>query len=135
MSEEPLKELERCLRYVEETHRNIASVMSPELSHSFESFCRALAMRFPNYIEFAQPAQFWRKFRSAAKAPRASRSKRRRMEEGEDATHEEQESESDSDSELPLDRHKTAPADSRLSQRKTSCDMLVTELIFQPPDW
>ncbi|EDW54375.1 uncharacterized protein LOC6613488 [Drosophila sechellia] len=135
MSEEPLKELERCLRYVEETHRNMASVMSPELSHTFESFCRALAMRFPNYIEFAQPAQFWRKFRSAAKAPRASRSKRRRLEEGEVETHEEQESESDSDSELPLDRHKTAPAASRLSQRKTSCDMLVTELIFQPPDW
>lgn len=130
-----LKQLERCLRFVEETHRNIVPVMSPELSHNFESFCRAMAMRFPNYIEFAQPAQFWRQFRSSAKAPRASRSKRRRMEEGEVESHEEHESESDSDSELPLDRHKTTPTASRLSQRKTSCDMLVTELIFQPPDW
>ncbi|EDW88923.1 uncharacterized protein LOC6528145 isoform X1 [Drosophila yakuba] len=134
LSEEPLKQLERCLRYVEETHRNLQPVMSPELRHTFESFCRALAMRFPNYIEFAQPAQFWQKFRSS-KAPKGGRKKRRRMEEDEDESDEDQESESDSDSEMPLDRHKSTPAGSRLSQRKTSCDMLVTELIFQPPDW
>ncbi|XP_016963572.1 uncharacterized protein LOC108033648 [Drosophila biarmipes] len=134
-SEEPLKQLERCLRYVEETHRNLKSVMSPELKHTFENFCHALAMRFPNYIEFAQPAEFWQKYRSS-KTPKGGRKKRRRMDDdAEDESEDDQQSESDSDNEMPLERHKSTPVASRLSQRKTSCDMLVTELIFQPPDW
>ncbi|KAH8410221.1 hypothetical protein KR009_009173 [Drosophila setifemur] len=139
-SEEPLKQLERCLRYVEETNRNLKSVMNPELQHCFENFCRALAMRFPNYIEFAQPAEFWQKYRSS-RTPKASRKKRRRLDDEADTEadpEEDQQSpdgESDSDNEMPLERHKPISAESRVSQRKSSCDMIVTELIFQPPDW
>ncbi|XP_043063903.1 uncharacterized protein LOC108089846 isoform X2 [Drosophila ficusphila] len=133
-SEEPLKQLERCLRYVEETHRNLKSAMTPELRHTFDSFCRALAMRFPNYIEFAQPAQFWQKYRSTKTSKGAKKKRRRIGGDADDDSEEDQQSESDSDNEMPLERHKSTPVGSRLSQRKSSCDMIVTELIFQPPD-
>ncbi|KAH8357316.1 hypothetical protein KR200_000648 [Drosophila serrata] len=135
-SEEPLKQLERCLRYVEETHRNLKSVMNNDLKHSFDNFCRALAMRFPNYIDFAQPAHFWQKYRSG-KGPKEGKKKRRRLTDSdEDEDEEETAEEGDSDNEMPLERHKSTPATgTRLRQRTTSCDMLVTELIFQPPDW
>jgi len=106
-----LKQLERCLRYVEETHRNLKSAMSPELRHTFENFCRALAMRFPNYIEFAQPAQFWQKYRSS-KTAKGGRKKRRRMDDDEeDDSEDDTQSESDSDNEMPLERHKPRQPD------------------------
>ncbi|XP_068151455.1 uncharacterized protein Cap-D3 [Drosophila tropicalis] len=144
--EEPLKQLERCLRYVEETYRNLQSVMNPQLQHAFDNLCRAMAMRFPTYIEFAQPLEFWQKFRGGSKTPkRKQRKAQQRNEDDEDmdpdveneATEQSQMAEgfSDSDNELPLERHKAAPSKTRLGQRKSSCDMLVTELIFQPPDW
>ncbi|KAH8334321.1 hypothetical protein KR059_008824 [Drosophila kikkawai] len=135
-SEEPLKQLERCLRYVEETHRNLKSKMNKDLKHSFDNFCRALAMRFPHYIDFAQPAHFWQKYRSG-KGPKEGKKKRRRLTDSDEDEHEEETAEEgDSDNEMPLDRHKATPAaGTRLQQRTTSCDMLVTELIFQPPDW
>ncbi|XP_022224508.2 uncharacterized protein LOC111075497 [Drosophila obscura] len=140
--EEPLKQLERCLRYVEETHRNLQSVMSPELQHSFDSMCQALAMRFPSYIDFAQPSEFWEKYRSAKPTKTRARRKRRPANDEAEADTEEEddaataEGESDSDNELPLERHKTTPvAGSSRGQRRNSCDMLVTELIFHPPDW
>ncbi|KAH8246480.1 hypothetical protein KR038_002002 [Drosophila bunnanda] len=136
LSEEPLKQLERCLRYVEETHRNLKSIMNTELKHSFDNFCRALAMRFPHYVDFAQPAHFWQKYRSG-KGPKDGKKKRRRLTDSDDDEDEEETAEEDdSDNEMPLERHKSTPAaGTRLRQRTTSCDMLVTELIFQPPDW
>ncbi|KAI8043038.1 hypothetical protein M5D96_004363 [Drosophila gunungcola] len=111
------------------------SVMNSELRHSFESFCRALAMRFPKLIAFAQPAQFWHKYRSTRTQKGGKRKRRRADEDAEDDSDEDQQLDSDSDNEMPLDRHKSTPVVSHMPQRKTSCDMLVTELIFQPPDW
>ncbi|KAH8324438.1 hypothetical protein KR074_007186 [Drosophila pseudoananassae] len=139
-SEEPLKQLERCLRYVEETHSNLKGVMTSELQHSFDNFCQSLAMRFPSFIEFAQPAEFWQKYRSA-KTPKGGKKKKMRMDDDMEADGDPErdqhsaDGESDSDNELPLERHKSKPTSSRLTKRMTSCDMLVTELIFQPPDW
>ncbi|XP_001357477.2 uncharacterized protein Cap-D3 [Drosophila pseudoobscura] len=141
--DEPLKQLERCLRYVEETYSNLQSVMSPELQHSFDNLCQALAMRFPSYIDFAQPAKFWQKYRSSKPTKTRAKQRRRRAadDEAEADTEEEDdaaeaEGESDSDNELPLERHRDTPATgSSRAQRRNSCDNLVTELIFQPPDW
>ncbi|XP_052854464.1 uncharacterized protein LOC128263452 [Drosophila gunungcola] len=133
--EEPLKQLEQNLRYVEESYQHLKSVMNSELRHSFESFCRALAMRFPKLIAFAQPAQFWHKYRSTRTQKGGKRKRRRADEDAEDDSDEDQQLDSDSDNEMPLDRHKSTPVVSHMPQRKTSCDMLVTELIFQPPDW
>ncbi|XP_034666206.1 uncharacterized protein LOC117900095 [Drosophila subobscura] len=146
-TEDPQKQLERCLRYVEETHRNLQTVMGPELQHSFDSMCQALAMRFPSLIDFAQPAKFWQKYRSARPTKTKAKRKRRTAVEAEaeaDTDEEEEdaagtaEGESDSDNELPLERHKSgtpAAGGSSRGQRRNSCDMLVTELIFHPPDW
>ncbi|XP_030380641.1 uncharacterized protein LOC115628597 [Scaptodrosophila lebanonensis] len=131
--EDPIKQLESCLRYVEESFCNLNSVMSPKLQQSYNKLCKALNMRFPNLVQFAQPAQFWDKYRNAKTSK--SKRKRRRVSEDDEEGDEPQSEEDDidSDNELPLERHK-----SKLEQRlhrKNSCDKIVTEMIFQPPDW
>ncbi|XP_064539536.1 uncharacterized protein Cap-D3 isoform X1 [Drosophila montana] len=133
LAEEPLKQLERCLRYVEETHRHLRNYMNQELHREFNKFCRAMAMRFPNLTDFAQPAQFWQKYKSKS----GPRSKRRRVnEDGDDAAGEESvDSNSDTDNELPLERHKHVTTTPEGGQRRSNYDLLATELIFQPLEW
>ncbi|XP_030240666.1 uncharacterized protein LOC115562755 [Drosophila navojoa] len=133
MAEEPLKQLERCLRYVEEIHRNLKKYMSSDLHREFKSFCRAMTMRFPNLTDFAQPVHFWLKY----KIKSGPRCKRRRLnEEGDDANDSDStESNSDTDSDLPLERHKNVSSAADTAKDKSSYDVLATELIFQPLDW
>ncbi|KAH8285819.1 hypothetical protein KR018_009497 [Drosophila ironensis] len=136
-TEEPLKQLERCLRYVVETNNNLKGVMNPELRQSIDKLCQALAMRFPNYIDFAQPTEFWQKYR-AVKSSKKGKKKKRQTDSDIDTDAEDeprQTDESNSDNELPLERHKAMPVTSTRSQRKRNCDMIVTELIFQAPEW
>ncbi|EDW03827.1 uncharacterized protein LOC6562734 [Drosophila grimshawi] len=129
-AEEPLKQLERCLRYVEETHRNLRTVMSSEMRQEFNQFCRAMTMRFPNYTDFAQPAEFWQKYKQSK-----TKGKRRRPNGENDTGIESMESNTDTDNELPLERHKTTATTSSSGQRRSNYDVLATELIFQPHDF
>ncbi|KAH8411966.1 hypothetical protein KR222_004317 [Zaprionus bogoriensis] len=132
MSEEPLKQLERCLRYVAETHHNLRSVMNSELQLEFEKFCRAMTMRFSNYTDFAQPKEFWQQYKQSSRSNRPKRKRRRLNEEGDDAAEDEaySDADSDSDSELPLDRHKLLMASTGSVENRGSYDVLATELIF-----
>ncbi|KAH8377024.1 hypothetical protein KR093_002837 [Drosophila rubida] len=134
--EEPLKQLERCLRYVPETHNNLSMVMNSELRLEFDKFCRAMTMRFPNYTDFAQPAKFWQKYKQS-KSSGKPKAKRRRLNDGSfDADNYDDQScsensEGDSDDEMPLDRHTLTNATVGDVQRGGGFDVLATELIFQ----
>ncbi|KAH8262985.1 hypothetical protein KR044_002800 [Drosophila immigrans] len=136
--EEPLKQLERCLRYVPETHNNLSSVMNSDLRFEFDKFCRAMTVRFSNYTDFAQPAKFWQKYKQA-KTSGKPKAKRRRLNDGSFEDDDEAQSASDnsdvdSDGELPLDRHTLTNATVGDEQRGGGFDVLATELIFQHHD-
>ncbi|KAL7741177.1 hypothetical protein ACLKA6_018201 [Drosophila palustris] len=135
--EEPLKQLERCLRYVPETYKNLNTVMNPELQQEFDQFCLAMTLRFSNYTDFAQPAEFWKKYKQV-KTNSKPKSKRRRLNEDGDVADDDDQSafgDSDSDSELPLDRHTLTSSAHGGPQRRGGLDVLATELIFQQHDW
>ncbi|XP_017853783.2 uncharacterized protein LOC108607458 [Drosophila busckii] len=129
LGEEALKQLERSLRYVEETQRNLSSVMNAELQHEIDLMCKAMSMRFPSYTDFAQPAQFWKKY----KHTKSTRGKPKRRNNDEPVDDQSTESNSESDSELPLDRHKhSVVLPEKLAERSNTMDYLATELLFQP---
>ncbi|KAH8392521.1 hypothetical protein KR215_010177 [Drosophila sulfurigaster] len=138
--EEPLKQLERCLRYVPETHNNLNEVMNSEQRFEFDKFCRAMTMRFSNYTDFAQPAKFWQKYKQSKtsgkpKAKRRRRNDSRTLEMDDDDEHSDTEnSEGDSDSEMPLDRHTLTNTIVGDVQPGGGFDVLATELIFQQHD-
>lgn len=110
--------------------------MSNELQLEFDKFCRAMTMRFPNYTDFAQPAEFWKKYRQS-KSNRPKRKRRRLNEEGDDTMDDSSTTDGDSenDSEMPLDRHKMIISSSGSVANRGSYDVLATELIFQPHDF
>lgn len=110
--------------------------MSNELQQEFDKFCRAMSMRFSNYTDFAQPAEFWKKYRQS-KSNQPKRKRRRLNEEGDNSIEDSSSTDVDSasDSELPLDRHKMMISSSGSVTNRGSYDVLATELIFQPHDY
>lgn len=96
-----------------------------------------MTMRFSNYTDFAQPAEFWQKYRQS-KSNQPKRKRRRHNEDVDNSIEDSSstdEGDSESDSELPLDRHKMMISSSGSVTNRGSYDVLATELIFQPHDY
>jgi len=110
--------------------------MNSELQLEIDKFCKAMCLRFSNYTDFAQPAEFWIKYKQT-RTVRPKTKRRRIYEENDEADDDDQSvsGNSDSDSELPLDRHTLTNSSQGGLKQIGGLDVLATELIFQQHDW
>ncbi|XP_046801145.1 uncharacterized protein LOC111681677 [Lucilia cuprina] len=61
---EALTLLEKSLIFIPTIYKNIHSYDN-SIDKSFDDLCKALAKRFTNLVDYAQPAEFWNKYRTS----------------------------------------------------------------------
>nr|XP_014103262.1 uncharacterized protein LOC106627609 isoform X1 [Bactrocera oleae] len=77
--------LEKSLIFIPNIHRCFTAHTDDALQKAFDELGYALAKRFPNLVHYAQPAEFWRKYREKIIATSPSKQKKKSKRKGKDA--------------------------------------------------
>lgn len=101
--------LEKSLIFIPTIYKNIHT-HDDSIQKYFDDLCKALAKRFTNLIDYAQPAEFWNKYRTSKiannrgnkkpikrKTPKKKKRKTKRDTDDEEADDDEDDEESDND--------------------------------------
>lgn len=71
--------------FIPNIHRCFTAHTDDALQKAFDELGYALAKRFPNLVHYAQPAEFWRKYREKIIAASPSKQKKKSKRKGKDA--------------------------------------------------
>lgn len=146
--------LEKSLIFIPTIYKNIHK-HDNTIDKSFDDLCNALAKRFPNLVDYAQPAEFWNKYRKSKivtpkkpakrKTPKKRKRKSNRISDDENSAEEAEEdeidnenddvestknNESDSDDE-PLLSKKLKPSHTK-NRKDVTYSQLSMDYIFNP---
>uniref|UniRef100_A0A1B0ANX6 Condensin complex subunit 1 C-terminal domain-containing protein n=1 Tax=Glossina palpalis gambiensis TaxID=67801 RepID=A0A1B0ANX6_9MUSC len=83
---EAMTVMEKSLIFIPTIYENLNQPIDPEVEKSFNGVCKALAKKFPNLMEYAQPPKFWKKYNCKVNTnPRKRKSRNRRENLNDDA--------------------------------------------------
>ncbi|XP_061386996.1 uncharacterized protein LOC133321941 [Musca vetustissima] len=110
--------LEKSLIFIPTIYQNIHA-HDTSIQESFDDLCKALYKRFPNLVDYAQPAEFWNKYRKSkvitakksAKRKTPKKKKKRKSAANRDSESEGSAEEVDNDSENEVDAESTKSND------------------------
>ncbi|XP_073826678.1 chromosome associated protein D3 isoform X2 [Musca autumnalis] len=115
--------LEKSLIFIPTIYKNIHS-HDNSIQESFDDLCKALYKRFPNLVDYAQPAEFWNKYRKSKvvvtgkksvkrKTPKKKKKRKPRDSECEgSAAEEEDDNDGDQDDDADAESNKSNESDS-----------------------
>lgn len=72
--------MEKSLIFIPTIYENLNQPIDPEVEKSFNSVCKALAKKFPNLVEYAQPPKFWKKYNYKVNTNLSKRKSRKKRE-------------------------------------------------------
>uniref|UniRef100_A0A1I8N774 Uncharacterized protein n=1 Tax=Musca domestica TaxID=7370 RepID=A0A1I8N774_MUSDO len=149
--------LEKSLIFIPTIYQNIHKY-DETVQHSFDDLCKALYKRFPNLVDYAQPAEFWNKYRKSKvvaattgkktpkrKTPKKKKKRKQTIRDSESEASEAEENndseqdnasdaesanDSDTDDEI-LTVKKTKLMEKQITNNKT-CSQLSMDYIFKP---
>uniref|UniRef100_A0A1I8PIM8 Uncharacterized protein n=2 Tax=Stomoxys calcitrans TaxID=35570 RepID=A0A1I8PIM8_STOCA len=98
--------LEKSLIFIPTIYQNV-KIHDTSVEASFDDLCKALYKRFPNLVDYAQPAEFWNKYRKSKvatgkkvpkrKTPKKKKRRVNKDSENEDSNEEDNDEEDDDD--------------------------------------
>ncbi|XP_065355680.1 condensin-2 complex subunit D3-L [Calliphora vicina] len=137
---EALTLLEKSLIFIPTIYKNIDSY-DDSINKSFDDLCKALAKRFTNLVDYAQPAEFWNKYRTAKVATnnkskkqtkrKTPKKKKRKIKTDTDDEDEDDDEEDDDEFENELDDEFLGP-EKKSNQKKCNEDSDSSETEDEP---
>lgn len=116
--------LEKSLIFIPTIYKNIHT-HDESIKKSFDDLCKALGKRFTNLVDYAQPAEFWNKYRTSKVANNVNNNKKRKTPKKKKCktksdTDEEDDDDSKDDEDLKNDDEEFVETDDKSYRKKLS---------------